>query len=347
MSAETRRMRVLVLAGGQSEEHEVSLASAKSVLAALPQDQFDVDVTVISKQGRWLPAAQTQVALMEGSAPSGGELMLRQAPSIEPYDVVFPILHGPNGEDGTVQGLFKLAGIPCVGSGVLGSAVCMDKVMAKLALAARGIPQVDYRLLTRVEQRASSQTGLQLAEQLGFPLFVKPANMGSSVGITHVKDPAGLPTALDAAFALDRRVILEASASRPGEVLRELEVGILGNDDPQASQVGELTFSSEFYDYRTKYTPGLAEMHIPADIPAHIATRIRELALEAFLTLDCAGLARIDFFWAPESDDLFLNELNTMPGFTATSMYPKLFEAAGLPYSKLVERLIELALERR
>ena len=338
------KTRVLVLAGGQSGEHEVSINSARSVLSALPTDRFDVTSVVISREGRWLPSPDSQRALELGSAPDGGELVLHQAHAAEGYDVVFPILHGPNGEDGTVQGMLKLAGIPCVGSGVLGSAVCMDKVMAKAVLASHGIPQVAYQLVTRAEFARAPEDAIARIGALGFPVFVKPANLGSSVGISKAKNVDELRAALHLAFELDRRVIVEAAtAAKP----REIEVGILGNDDPQASPVGELTFDSEFYDYETKYTAGKAAMHIPARIPDAVAMRARALAIEAFRALDCAGLARVDFFYLDSTGELFLNEVNTMPGFTKTSMYPELWRAAGVSYSALVSRLVELALERR
>jgi D-alanine-D-alanine ligase len=339
-----KKTRVLVLAGGQSEEHEVSIRSARSILEALPKDRFDVVSTVISREGRWLPAPESARALASGSALSGGSLVLHEAATAEGYDVVFPILHGPNGEDGTVQGMLKLAGIPCVGSSVLGSAVCMDKVMTKAVLAAHGIPQVAYQLVTRSDYVAAPGDVVARLQALNYPVFVKPANLGSSVGISKARNGAELRDALRLAFELDRRVIVEAATkSKP----REIEVGILGNDDPQASPVGELTFDSEFYDYETKYTAGRAEMHIPAQIPDAVAKRTREMAIAAFKALDCAGLSRVDFFYLEESGELYLNEVNTMPGFTKTSMYPELWRTAGVDYATLVSKLVELALERR
>lgn len=338
------KKRILLLAGGQSGEHEVSLMSARSVLNALPRDQFDVTPVVISKQGRWLPPTETQRALETGQAQAGGDLVLHRAASAEGYDAVFPLLHGPMGEDGTVQGLLTLAGIPFVGSGVLGSAASMDKVMTKQVLASIGIPQVPWALAVRREWQRDPAAVRERVEALGYPVFVKPANLGSSVGISKVKDGAGLDAALDLAFSLDRRVIVEAMTRHKP---REVEVGILGNDTPIASPVGELSFDADFYDYETKYTEGQAQMHIPARLPAEVAEQIRELALRAFRALDCAGLARVDFFYVAETGEVLLNEVNTMPGFTTTSMYPKLFEAAGLTYSELVTRLIQLALEER
>ncbi|MDO4264048.1 MAG: D-alanine--D-alanine ligase family protein [Deinococcus sp.] len=338
------RRRVLLLAGGQSEEHEVSLSSARSVLAALPEDRFDVTAVVISKQGRWLPPAQTAQALGAGVAESGGESMLKRVSDAAGYDVVFPLLHGPMGEDGTVQGLLTLAGLPFVGSGVLGSSVGMDKIMTKLVLEAVGISQVAWRQASRAEWNRDPQAVRERAAELGFPLFVKPANMGSSVGVSRVGSADQLDAALTLAFGHDRRVILEAAA---GLKPREVEVGILGNDDPIASPVGELRFDTDFYDYDTKYTGGRAEMLIPAPLPAEVAERVQELALRAYRALDCAGLSRVDFFYVEETGELLLNEINTMPGFTTTSMYPSLLQAHGLSYPELAARLIELALERR
>ena len=338
------KIRLLVLCGGQSEEHEVSLSSAKSVLEALPKDRFEVTPVVITREGKWLPPSETPHALERGSAPSGGEMVLAQASSAAGFDAVFPLLHGPMGEDGTIQGLLRLAGIPFVGSSVMSSAVCMDKIMMKNVLANYSIPQVSYEAVTKHEFSSSPDKVLERLESLGFPMFVKPANLGSSVGISKARNPDELRVALRVAFGFDRRVIVEESTNgKP----RELEVAILGNDNPKASPVGELTFDSEFYDYETKYTAGRAEMHIPANIPTEISARVQTLAIKAYQILDCAGLARIDFFYLPESNELFLNELNTIPGFTKTSMYPKLWEAGGLSYTELVSKLVELALEPR
>ncbi len=344
------KKRVLLLLGGQSEEHEVSVSSARGVLGALPADRFEVTPLVVSKEGRWLPPAESLRALDAGAAPpdehgAGGELALAGAARAGNYDVVFPLLHGPMGEDGTVQGLLTLAGIPFVGSGVLGSALCMDKVMSKQVLTSCGVPQVAWRLATRREWRERPGEVLSRAAELGFPLFVKPANLGSSVGVSKVREANELTAALDLAFSLDRRAILEAMT--PHGKPRELEVGVLGNDAPLSSLVGELTYGGDFYDYRAKYTAGEAELHIPANIPSTVSERARDLALTAFRALDCAGLARVDFFYAEASGELYLNEVNTMPGFTPTSMYPKLWEAAGLSYAELVTRLVELATEQR
>lgn len=353
MQEEGKKQRVLLLCGGKSGEHEVSLQSARSVLRALPEG-FEVTAVVIDKQtGQWLSLADSARVL---ELPQTGRSLANTNATIQPteiqptpqtlsgFDVVFPVLHGPNGEDGTVQGLLSLLDVPFVGSGVLGSAASMDKAATKLILDAVGIPQTPYRLLTRSQWRADPGAVQQAARELGYPLFVKPANMGSSVGISRVQGESELGAALDIAFALDRRVLLDkATAHKP----RELEVGILGNDNPHASVVGELSFEAEFYDYETKYTAGRAQMHIPAKVSAEISERIRELALKAFTALDCAGLARIDFFYVQQTNELFLNEVNTMPGFTATSMYPELWKAAGLSYPELLSKLLELAQEQR
>ena len=363
VTTQRERIRLVVLFGGRSAEHDISRVSASHVMSAVDPERYEVVPVGITRSGEWRLAERAAELLGTGAElpsaidvegrtvdPLGpGGLVADVAPASGPGDgspvtVVFPVLHGPNGEDGTVQGLLKLAGIPCVGSGVLGSAVCMDKVMAKAVLAAHGIPQVAYCLVTRSEFAATPEAAIERASALGFPLFVKPANLGSSVGISKAKHDTELRTALRLAFELDRRVIVEAATR---EKPREIEVGILGNDQPHASPVGELTFNAEFYDYETKYTPGRAEMHIPANVPAAIAERARSLAIDAFRALDCAGLARVDFFYLDGSGELFLNEVNTMPGFTRTSMYTELWRAAGIGYGELVSRLVELALERR
>ena len=339
------KLRLLLLCGGQSEEHEVSLSSAKSVLAALPKDRFEVTPLVITKAGRWLPPSEASAALERGAAEAGGELVLLQAQHATAFDVVFPLLHGPMGEDGTVQGLLTLAGIPFVGSGVLGSAASMDKLVMKAVLGAHGVPQVAYAGVTRAEFTHHPEHVVATLEPLGYPVFVKPANLGSSVGISKAGNRSQLSAALELALSFDRRAIIEAAT--PHGKPRELEVAVLGNDAPRCSPVGELTFDGEFYDYDTKYVAGRAEMHIPADVPPTVSERVQRLALEAFSALDCAGLARVDFFYVPQTGEVYLNEVNTMPGFTQTSMYPKLWEAGGIGYGDLVAELVGLALETR
>jgi D-alanine-D-alanine ligase len=258
-------------------------------------------------------------------------------------DVVFPVLHGPKGEDGTVQGLLELAGLPYVGSGVLGSAVAMDKAMAKVVLAQHGIPQAPWRLVTRAEwERDPAGIAGRIGAELGYPCFTKPANLGSSVGIRKVHGPDELTESMDFAAHFDRRIVVEA-----GVEARELEVSVLGNDDPIASVAGEVVPCNEFYDYDAKYVDDRSELIIPADIPPGTLSRLQELAVSAFKALDLAGLARVDFFLDKRSGELSLNEVNTIPGFTSISMYPMLWEASGLPLPALVDRLIELALERQ
>jgi len=335
------RPRVLLLCGGQSEEHEVSLASARSVVGAAGA-HFEVTPLVIDRTGRLLPGDASRRALdmgrSEGLAAQNGALT--HLPQ-ERFDVVFPLLHGPFGEDGTVQGLFKLMGLPFVGSDVLSSAVGMDKGMMKAVFKAHGLPQVPYEVVSRGEWRASPEGVLARLGDLPFPVFVKPANLGSSVGVGKATDRESLRAALDEAARFDRRLMVEAGVTGA----RELEVGVLGNDAPEASVVGEIRYKSDFYDYHAKYTEGEAELVIPADVPQALAERCRELALRAFGAIDAAGLARVDFFLV--DDTLYVNEINTMPGFTTTSMYPKLWAASGVSYEALVERLIGLALERR
>ncbi len=334
------RPRVLLLCGGRSDEHEVSLASARSVVAAAGE-AFVVTTLVIAKTGQLLSPEASARALSTGETPervqAGG--LERLEPTA--FDVVLPLLHGPFGEDGSVQGLLKIMGLPFVGSDVLGSAVGMDKGMMKAVFAAHGFPQVAYRVVTRSAWRREPERVLGDLEALPYPLFVKPANLGSSVGIARAETRAELSAALTEAARFDRRLVVEQGLAGA----RELEVGVLGNDDPETSVVGEIRFESAFYDYHSKYTVGEASLLIPADVPEEVAARCRELALAAFTAVDAAGLARVDFFL--QGGALYLNEINTMPGFTTTSMYPKLWEASGVPYGALIERLIALALETR
>ena len=332
--------KVLLLCGGQSEEHEVSLASAKSVVAAAG-DSYEVTPLVISRSGQLLPRETSLKALESGSSASlevgSGGLQTLDVN----FDVVFPLLHGPLGEDGALQGMLKLMGLPFVGSDVLASAVGMDKLMMKAVLSAHDLPQVVYQGVSRSDWQRDPEWVLSGLQALSYPLFVKPANLGSSVGIGKAKNEAELRHALAEAARFDRRIIVEQGL----ENARELEVAVLGNDTPKASPVGEISFEGEFYDYDLKYTEGAAQLSIPADLPETVNADVQSLALKAFKAVDAAGLARVDFLLA--DDKIYLNEINTMPGFTTTSMYPKLWEAGGVSYSALVERLVELALERR
>jgi len=320
-------MRVAVLGGGRSSEHDVSRASAASVregLAAAGHEPVDVEVT---RDGRWLDAGGDEVALRAGGGLLG-------------CDVVFPVLHGPFGEDGTVQGLLELLDVPYVGSGVLASAASMDKLVAKDLMAAGGIPQVDYAAVLAHDWAADREGVLERLGALGLPVFVKPARLGSSVGIGKVSAPDELGPALDVAFAHDPRVIVEAACAG-----LEIECSVLGHtDDPRASDPGEIVIEADWYDYEAKYTPGGMELRIPARISDTARERVRMLARESFTLSGCSGLARADFF--VDGERVLLNELNTMPGFTQTSVYGKLWAASGLAYPDLVDRLVTLAVER-
>src|SRR5690606_22843977 len=260
-----------------------------------------------------------------------------------PIDVFFPVLHGPYGEDGTIQGLLELAGVPYVGSGVAASAVGMDKALMKALFRQAGLPVVDYVVVTAAQWEQDRQAvRSKVQEDIGFPFFVKPANLGSSVGVSRVADPAQLDDAIALAFRYDLKALVERAA----EDCREVEVSVLGNDFPEASIPGEIVPAAEFYDYRCKYLDDRSELIIPARISEDAAARVRAMALYAFRAIDAAGLARVDFFVHKETEEIWVNEINTMPGFTRISMYPKLWEASGLPYPQLIDRLIELALER-
>jgi D-alanine-D-alanine ligase len=334
------RPRVLLLCGGRSAEHDVSLASARSLLAET-SERLAWEPRVIDRDGRWLDADASRRRLAgDGTVGTGATLDLE---ALAQADAVFPLLHGPFGEDGRLQGLFDVLGVRYVGSGVLGSAVGMDKLAMKAILGAAGLPQVAHEGVTRDAWRRAPDTVRARLDALGWPVYVKPANLGSSIGIARADDPAGRDAALDAAFGYDRRAIVE----RAFPDKRELEVAVLGVDDPEASVVGEISFASDFYDYATKYEAGRARLDVPADVPERVAEACRDLARRAFLAVDAAGLARVDLFWSPTRDELVVNEINTMPGFTATSMYPRLWAASGVPYPELAARLVELAFTER
>jgi len=356
MTGEGRRIRVAVLFGGKSGEHEVSIASARSVMQAIDGAKYDVRPIGISKDGRWLAGGEA-LMLLEGrdlpalgassgdSDEAGGECALvpsQAAKRLRDIDVVFPVLHGTYGEDGTVQGLLELAGLPYVGAGVLGSALGLDKIVCKDVLRANGLPVVDGLPVQRYRWRREPQALLDAVEsRFGYPAFVKPANMGSSVGVTKAHDRAELAEALDMAARYDRRMLVE-----PAVNAREIECSVLGNDDPIASVPGEVVPCNEFYDYHAKYIDQGSVLHIPADIPDETARLVQAYAIRAFLAIDCAGMARVDFFLCRDTGLLYVNELNTIPGFTAISMYPKLWEASGISYPELIDRLIALAVER-
>jgi D-alanine-D-alanine ligase len=337
-----KQTRLLVIAGGKSEEHEVSISSARSITKVLAGTKLDASVVVVTRQGNWLGLEESQKALAAGSAKSGGESMAKTLRLVEQYDAVFPLIHGPTGEDGTLQGALELAGVPYVGSGVLASSLCMDKVMAKAVLRAHNIPQVRHALVTRHELAVSRDAALRPVLELNPPWFVKPANLGSSVGISKATTKDELLDKLAVAHRYDRRAIVEEGVVGP----RELEIGIIGNDAIEASPLGEITYQSEWYDYETKYTEGRADLIIPAEVPKDVVTRLTDMAKKAYAALDCAGFARIDFFYQPRTGELLLNELNTIPGFTPTSMFTKLWEKKGVSYAEVVARLVDLAFER-
>ncbi len=359
-----KRLRVGVLFGGRSGEHEISLLSAASILKAIDRKKYDVVPIGITKQGHWLSGDGSQALLTDGETggalPAGGmESPLLQlqasgnsASDSHPLDVVFPVLHGTFGEDGTIQGLFELADVGYVGSGVLGSATGMDKVAMKQIFAAAGLPQTPHIALLRSEWKADPKRCIRLIEKtLQYPVFAKPANLGSSVGISKVHDRSELAAAMDLAANFDRKLVIEQGVGGPGAKPRELEVAILGNDAPEASVIGEIVPGAEFYDYDAKYHSDASVPIIPAKLTQAEAKQIRQLAIAAFRACDCAGLARVDFLMEPASRGarprVFLNEVNTMPGFTSISMYPKLWEASGVSYRELIDRLIALALERQ
>lgn len=354
------KLKVGLLFGGRSGEHEVSIKSAQAIANALSSTQntskYEVLPFYIQKDGTWLSRQAPQKVLESGvplqDADESSNAVSQQVSrwqypaQVGEVDVWFPILHGPNGEDGTVQGLLTLMQAPFVGSGVLGSALGMDKIAMKTAFAQAGLAQVKYVALNRTQiwsnPCASPKIGDRIEETLGYPCFVKPANLGSSVGIAKVRSRSQLETALDHAASLDRRIIVEAAV-----VGRELECAVLGNDNPKASVVGEITYNSDFYDYETKYSQGKADLFIPAKVPEEIAMQVQEMAVTAFMACDAAGLARVDFFYEEATGKVLINEINTLPGFTATSMYPQLWEKSGISFPELVNQLIQLALERQ
>jgi D-alanine-D-alanine ligase len=407
-----KKLRIGILFGGRSGEHEVSLRSAASILQAIDRKKYDVILLGITNQGQWLTGPDAQrllngntakppsfaagayeldesassadpefaaaAAVLRSGEPlnipplpvhphlpetlqlsASAEIAHPSSPLSAALDVVFPVLHGTFGEDGTIQGLFELADIAYVGSGVLGSSAAMDKDAMKRLFAAAGLPQTPHLTLLRSEWQADPKRCTKLIEKsLAYPLFVKPANLGSSVGISKVKQRSELAAALELAATFDRKLIIEQGVGGPGAKPREFEVSVLGNDAPEASVVGEIVPNKEFYDYESKYDDSPENPSVPI-IPAKLtkaeAKQIREMALAAFRACDCAGLARVDFLMEPalktrsrkrSKPQIFLNEINTMPGFTSISMYPKMWQASGLPYKKLIDRLIALALER-
>jgi len=381
-----KKIRVGILFGGRSGEHEVSLLSAASVLKAVDRDKYEVIPIGITKEGRWVTAGHAEQLLNPGESEKhlragdpdatmaaavlrkGQSVLVPPVPSeaLVPFerdaaeltetgsehvlsvDVIFPVLHGTFGEDGTIQGLFELAGIAYVGSGVLGSAAGMDKDTMKRLFASVKLPIVKWVTLLRGEwERTPKKVRARVEDALKYPVFVKPANLGSSVGISKVHDAKELGPAIELAAQFDRKIVVEQGVGGKGRA-RELEVAVLGNDAPEASVVGEVVPMKEFYDYEAKYLSEGSDLIVPAKLTKKATKQVREMALAAFQVCDCAGLARVDFLMEPgKSGKIVVNEINTLPGFTSISMYPRLWTASGVPYPKLIDRLIELALERR
>lgn len=385
------KLRVGILFGGRSGEHEISLLSAASVLKAIDKDKYDVVPIGITKDGRWVTAADAE-RLLNGDAGEGaratqllragdpeatpsaavlqnGEAVVfppephRSGSSLIPFqtslpsrraadrainvDIIFPVLHGTFGEDGTIQGLLELADIPYVGAGVLGSAAGMDKDIMKSLFRAAGLPIVRHVTVLRTLWDSAAKKVQKLVEsKLQYPVFVKPANLGSSVGISKARDRKELAPAIDEAAKFDRKIIIEEGVGGKKRKAREIECSVLGNDQPEASVPGEIVPSAEFYDYSAKYVDEGSQLIIPAKLTKAETKKVQELATAAFRAVDCSGLSRVDFLMDPTSRKIYLNEVNTMPGFTSISMYPKLWAATGVPYPKLIERLIQLGLER-
>jgi D-alanine-D-alanine ligase len=347
-----KKLRVGIVYGGRSGEHEVSVTSAGSIFKHIDRARYEPVAIKIEKDGRWVLPDQPPLALTAAE-------IIQQARHAEPtsqaigsgepavldaldLDAVFPVLHGPYGEDGTIQGLLELSNIPYVGSGVLASAAGMDKAAMKVMFAARGLPLCAWRGFVRAEWDRDRARVLADLAPLGYPMFVKPANLGSSVGISKVKTEAGLVPAIELALEFDRKVVVEAAVPNA----REIECAVLGNDDPAASRPGEIIPSREFYDYEAKYIDDDSLSVIPAELPAPLEQQVQVLAVAAFRAVDAAGLARVDFLLSRDHGELVLNEINTMPGFTSISMYSKMWEASGVAYPALVDRLIQLGLAR-
>lgn len=357
------KIRVGIIFGGRSGEHEVSLMSARNVMEAIDPERFEVVPVGITREGRWLLTGDPWLALQGGVAAAGGlpvallgastgevgrqprlsAAAAGQAVNLsDRVDVIFPVLHGTYGEDGTIQGLLEMADLPYVGGGVLASALGMDKVMAKTVWEQNGLPVTPYlAVLRRDWERSEDSVISQVEAAFSYPVFVKPANAGSSVGVGKAKNRQGLVQAMDDAVRYDRKILIEEFVDG-----REVECSVLGNDDPIASVPGEVVPGNEFYDYRAKYIDDNSDLIIPANLDAATTKKVQETAVAAFRALDCAGMARVDFFVTRQDSRVIINEINTIPGFTKISMYPKLWAASGLSYRDLISRLIDLALER-
>ena len=352
------KQKVLVLFGGSSSEHDVSLSSASSVIKNIPEEKYDIVKMGITKDGRcyiyngspdmlpegkWLEDKENlEPAVISCDRSHHGIIRLSNGAEIEKIDVVFPVLHGKNGEDGTMQGLLEISGIPYVGCNTVASAICMDKAATNAMADFYGIPQAKWVAFDKHAYSGNKTVLLEgAAEKLGFPIFVKPANAGSSVGISKAKNLEELEAACEKAFEHDKKLVLEE-----GVIGMEVEVAVLGNDEPVASVVGEVVPCNEFYDYDAKYLANESELHIPARLPEDKLKAVQEAAVNAYRSLGCSGFTRVDFFVRESDGKIMLNEPNTIPGFTSISMYPKLFAASGIPYSELLDRLLTLALER-
>jgi D-alanine-D-alanine ligase len=358
MTSTDRKLKIAVLFGGRSGEHEVSLMSARSVLSVLNPEHYEVTQVGIARDGRWFTGPDAIDELEKGKTDGLEHVVLSPDPTeqglyvvrdsqytrLTDVDVFFPVMHGTYSEDGTMQGLLEMADVAYVGAGVVGASVGMDKGIFKDVMVANNIPVVDTLVVLRREIEENMEAVVKLAEDMsGYPLFTKPANLGSSVGVTKCNNRSDLQEGLFEAAAYDRRVLIQHGIKN----VREIEVSVLGNDDPQASVPGEVEPSREFYSYESKYVDGTSGLLIPAPLPNETAELIRQFAVRAYKAIDCAGMARVDFMIDKDTNAIYLNEVNTIPGFTQISMYPKLWEATGLPYANLVDRLIKLALERK
>lgn len=340
------KTRVAVLFGGKSTEHEVSRASAASVLRNIDEKKYDIYPIGITKDGKWFEYTGSYDKIEDGSWEKDqfykkceGERLLFNGE----VDVVFPVLHGLFGEDGTIQGMCKLVNIPCVGPSVMSSAVCMDKVYTKYVLERFGVKQADYVIVNKPSYEIEKETIIKtIEEKLGYCVFIKPSNSGSSVGITKAHNREELISGLEGAFKYDRKILVEEALDA-----KEIEVAILGNDSPKASIPGEIKPAKEFYDYEAKYQNATSELLIPASMSKKGLEEIQKIAIDVYKALDCAGLARVDFLVTKDKDEIYLNEVNTLPGFTSISMYPKLWEKTGIKYTDLIDKLIQLAIERK
>jgi len=357
----TKKIRVGIIFGGRSGEHEVSFCSASSIIKAIDKGKYTVVPIGITKEGRWISPQDSESALQSGKIEGKNTVILLndsfskslvcidnnqkldKSSALEKLDVIFPALHGPYGEDGTVQGLLELANIPYVGAGVAASAISMDKDLMKIIFQQKSLPILKWMTIKRKEwQKDKEKILFLLQDSFEYPLFVKPTNLGSSVGITKVHKKEELEKAIDLASSYDRKILVEEGL----EEVREIECGVLGNDEPRASVVGEIKPAGEFYDYDSKYIDEGTQLIVPADLPDGVSQEVQKIALRAFKAVDAAGMARVDFFVTKKENKIYLNEINTIPGFTSVSMYPRLWQATDTSYPELIDRLIQLALER-